>query len=67
MGNNVILSVVRRGLLGDVIVYWSAGLPGGLVNNGSIVPSGDNFRINSDNATIEFSLLVGEQHQNSTR
>lgn len=62
IGNNVILNVVRRGLLGDVIVYWYAGLPGSLVKNGSIVPSGDNFRMNSDNATIEFSLLVGEQH-----
>ena len=57
-GNNAILTVVRRGVLGDVLVFWTAGLPGSVVDNGSIVPTGDNFRMGPNNSTAQFSLRV---------
>ena len=56
--NNVVLTVVRRGELGTVMVYWTAGLPGSSIANGSLTPEQGSFQMIPTDTSYQILLTV---------
>jgi G-protein coupled receptor 98 len=56
--NNVALTVVRRGELGTVMVYWTTGLPTSSAANGSITPEQGNFQMTPSDTSAQILLTV---------
>ena len=56
--NNVVLTVVRRGELGTVMVYWTAGLPGSSIANGSLTPDQGSFQMTPTDTSYQILLTV---------
>ena len=56
--NNVVLTVVRRGELGTVMVYWTAGLPGSSIANGSLTPEQGSFQMTPTDSLYQILLTV---------
>ena len=57
-GSNVALTVVRRGTLGTVMVYWMTGLPNSPVANGSITPEQGSFQMTPTDTSAQLLLTV---------
>lgn len=53
-----VLTVVRSGALGTVVVYWMTGLQNSSVANGSIVPDQGSFQMNPSDTSAEIMLMV---------
>ena len=64
LDTNVDLIVTRRGLLGEIQVSWTAGLPGSPLAAGSIVPSTGTLTLgpNNDSAVISLTVSCLESH-----
>lgn len=56
---NVVLLVTRQGLLGNIRVSWTAGLPGSLLAAGSISPGTGTLALGPSDRNAVISLRVG--------
>lgn len=56
---NVVLLVTRQGLLGNIRVSWTAGLPGSLLAAGSISPGTGTLVLGPNDRNAVISLRVG--------
>lgn len=57
-GSNVVLTVVRSGQLGTVMVLWMTGLPNTTITNGSITPEEGSILMTSADTSAVINLLV---------
>ncbi len=57
-GNNVALTIMKRGQLGVVLVSWATGLPGGSLVNGSITPSSGSILMEPEESDVTIELTV---------
>ena len=67
LDTNVDLIVTRRGLLGEIQVSWTAGLPGSPLAAGSIIPSTGTLTLgpNNDSAVISLTVSCLESHMHT--
>ena len=57
-GSNVALTIVRRGRLGTVRVFWMAGAPNSMAANGSITPEEGSFLMGPNDTSTIINLMV---------
>ena len=56
--SNVVLTVVRSGALGTVMVYWMTGLRNSTIANGTITPDRGSFQMNPTDISAQIVLTV---------